>query len=116
MSKNNISNFLSINDYKDNQKEDYLNIAKQNEENFDKKQFEKFKPKNSTKSVTNLLKVEEEKLKNMLFSILKNEESQIIDGGKSPNNRKRNKLSIPNIISSINDENLIKKPFNKNFK
>ena len=110
MSKNNTSHFLILDDYKNDQKGDYLNIAKQNEENFKTKKFEKFKPKNSIINTTNILKGEENKLKQMLFSIIKYEESQISE--ISPINRNKNKISNTN--SSIEGKDQIKNIFNKN--
>ena len=110
MTKNNTSHFLILDDYKNDQKGDYLNIAKQNEENLKTKKFEKFKPKNSIINTTNILKGEENKLKQMLFSIIKYEESQISE--ISPINRNKNKICNTN--SSIEGKDQIKNIFNKN--
>ena len=116
MSKNNNSTSLIIDDFQNDQKEDYTNIAKRNENNLKNQSFEKFKPKNPMINSNNILKGEENKLKKMLFSILKNEENQIIKTGKSPNNYTKYKLSNTHTISSIEDENRKKRYFNKNNK
>ena len=113
MSKSNISNFIVIDDDKNDQKEDYMNIAKHNEENFETEKFEKYKSKNSSKGFNNLLKGEENKLKSMLFSILKYEENQSITENE---NNKDNKLFRPKMVTFLEDENQIKKPLNKNYK
>ena len=115
MSKNKAANSLIIDDYKNDQKEDYMNIAKHNEENFETKQFEKFKPRNAKMDSNNLLKGEENKLKKLLFSILKNEENKTIKTGKFLNNY-NDKSSNTNSISSIENVNQLKKPINKNYK
>ena len=123
MSKNNPPNFLSIGDYKRDQKEEYMNIATQNEENFKNKKFEKFKSRNSVVATCNLLKNEENKLKNMLFTILKNEEKQSDKPGKISNtiiisqlkaeNRKRKSLNRNYLQFKMNSKNLKNKPHHK---
>ena len=105
MSKKKNSNSILIDDYKNDQKEDYMNIAKQNEEYIKTKKFEKFKPKNSTIGVINLLKEEENKLKTLIFSIIKKNENQ-----------SKEIESNTNISFSNENENQINKPPNKNNK
>ena len=100
MSKKKNPNLLIIDNYSNDKKEEYVNIAEQNEDNFKTKNFEKFKPKNSTVSVTNILKGEESKLKKMLFSILKNEENQNTKAEKSTKNQTKNKFCNTIILSS----------------
>ena len=100
MSKKKNPNLLIIDNYNNDKKEEYVNIAEQNEDNFKTKNFEKFKPKNSTVSVTNILKGEESKLKKMLFSILKNEENQNTKAEKSTKNQIKNKFCNTIILSS----------------
>ena len=118
MSKNNKSNFLIIEDYKGTQKEDYMNIANQNKENFNRKKLEKYISKSPIINSTKFLKGEENKLKKMLFSFLKNEENQTFKTKKSPKispkNDNKNKLSYTNYVAE--DKNQIKKPLNKNYK
>ena len=111
MFKNNSSNSLIIDDFKIDRKEEYMNIAEQDKENVKNKKFEKFKTRNSTRSVTNLLTGEENKLKKMLFSILKHEKTKA-NKIKSPNRNKK-KLFKTNIISSFKEENQIKKLLKK---
>ena len=115
MNINSTSNSLIIGTYNKDQQEDYMNIAKQGEENYKTQKFVKFKPRNSTMNACNLLKGEENKLKTMLFSLLKNEETKIIKDEKSliiPNN----KLSSSNLLSSVENKKQIKKSVNKNYK
>ena len=110
MSNINTLNSLIIDNYKNNQKEDYTNIAKQSEVNLKTKKFVKFKPRNSMMNIisSNQLKGEENKLKNMLFSILRNEETKAVKGRKSVIIPNKNKLFNKNLISSIKEENQVK--------
>ena len=66
--------------------------------------------------INNLLQEEGNKLKKMLFSILKNEKNQTIKEEKTPKNHNKNILSNTSIMLSIKNMKHINKSLNKNYK
>ena len=96
MEKNNNSNLYFLDQYKSNLEDDYIKIGESHETN--RKKYNRFKTKDSKSKIQNELKGEENKLKIMLYSIIR---YKINDTGVSENVESKNSDFLSPLYNNI---------------